>query len=177
MALAVAIGGYSLRQMAKNFVAARLEQRSGNSVGGPDVRSSRSTRNWPPSGSAPPFNSPFQGTITRSKPRWRTVLPLAVGRRSGAAAADHRPSDPKLHHRPAGPAIAAGRARLPGERPVVAIAVTEDFTPVRQGIQKLLLELTADRSVAVWSCCCCSSGWSCGAVWRHWSRSAVNCLG
>ena len=138
--LAVAIGGYSLRQMAENFVAARLEHDleavlaalSFDADGQPQLAVDRIGAN---------FHQPYSGHYYQietasgelcSRSLWDTDLtlpPLAVGRITRAFITG--PQEQRL--------LLVGRAFRVQNQPV-AIAVTEDFTPVNAGLRRLLLQ-------------------------------------
>jgi len=138
--LAVAIGGYSLRQMAENFVAARLEHDleivlaalSFDASGQPQLAADRIGAN---------FRQPYSGHYYQietanselcSRSLWDadlTLPPLAADRVTRAFVTG--PQEQRL--------LLVGRAFRVQDQPV-AIAVTEDFTPVNAGLRRLLLE-------------------------------------
>lgn len=138
--VAVAIGGYSLRQLAKDFVATRLEHDLEtllaaleiDAAGRPQLADER-THNA--------FHQPFSGHYYRidgpggelcSRSLWDAELPLPP------LATDHF-----THSFVAGPQgqqlLLVGRAFRIRTHPVT-IAVTEDFGPINAGLQRLLLE-------------------------------------
>ncbi|QQS54723.1 MAG: HAMP domain-containing histidine kinase [Candidatus Competibacteraceae bacterium] len=140
MVLAVALGSYSLRQLAENFVAGRLEHDLETLVAALDFDSAGRPRlaidrigvsfHQPYSGHYYQIEAP--GGEIHSRSLWDTELSLPP------LAADHvtrsfvtGPQDQQL--------LLVGRAFRVQGRPV-AIAVTENFTPVRQGIHRILLE-------------------------------------
>ncbi len=140
MVLAVALGGYSLSQLAENFVASRLEH---------DLETLLAALDFDPTGQprlaanriGASFHQPYSGHYYRietsggelsSRSLWDTDLSLPL------LATDHvthrfvgGPQDQQL--------LLVGRTFQVQDRPV-AIAVTENFTPVRQGIHQILLE-------------------------------------
>ncbi len=138
--LTVAVGGYSLRQMAENFVAARLEHDleavlaalSFDASGQPQLAADRIGAN---------FRQPYSGHYYQietasgelcSRSLWDTDLslpPLAADRVTRAFVAG--PQEQRL--------LLVGRA-FRVQNQAVAIAVTEDFTPVNVGLRRLLLE-------------------------------------
>ncbi|MDG4554699.1 MAG: HAMP domain-containing sensor histidine kinase [Candidatus Competibacter sp.] len=140
MVLAVALGGYSLSRLAENFVASRLEH---------DLETLLAALDFDPAGQprlaadriGASFRQPYSGHYyqieapggeLRSRSLWDANLslpPLAADRVARGFVTG--PQDRQL--------LLVGRTFRVQDRPV-AIAVTEDFTPVRQGIQKILLE-------------------------------------
>ncbi len=138
--LTVAVGGYSLRQMAENFVAARLEH---------DLEAVLAALSFDASGQlqlaadriGANFRQPYSGHYYQietasgelcSRSLWDTDLslpPLAADRVTRAFVAG--PQEQRL--------LLVGRAFRVQDQPV-AIAVTEDFTPVNAGLRRLLLE-------------------------------------
>jgi signal transduction histidine kinase len=139
--LAVAAGGYSLQRLAENFVATRLEH---------DLETLLAALEFDPAGQpqlpeqrlSAAFHQPYSGHYYRidapggtlhSRSLWDADLPLPplpanrIARRFIAG-----PQDQEL--------LMVGRAFRVHNQPVV-IAVTEDFTPVRQGLRQLLLEV------------------------------------
>ncbi|MDG4594736.1 MAG: HAMP domain-containing sensor histidine kinase [Candidatus Contendobacter sp.] len=138
--LAVAVGGYSLHQMAENFVAARLEHDletvlaalSFDASGQPQLAADRIGAN---------FRQPYSGHYYQietasgelcSRSLWDADLPLpplAPDRVTRTFVTG--PQDQRL--------LLVGRAFRVQDRPV-AIAVTEDFAPVNAGLRRLLLE-------------------------------------
>jgi signal transduction histidine kinase len=143
MALAVGIGGYSLQRLAENFVAARLES---------DLETLLAALEFDPAGQprlpaeriSASFQQPFSGHYYQietlggelcSRSLWDADLalpPLTTDRVTRNFITG--PQNQQL--------LLVGRTFRVSDRSV-AIAVTENFTPVRQGIQKLLLEITA----------------------------------
>ncbi len=139
--LAVAVGGYSLRQMAEDFVAARLEHDleavlaalSFDTNGQPQLAADRIGAN---------FRQPYSGHYYQietargelsSRSLWDadlTLPPLAPDRVTRAFITG--PQEQRL--------LLVGRIFRVQDRPV-AIAVTEDFTPVNAGLRRLLVEL------------------------------------
>ena len=140
MALAVALGGYSLRQLAENFVAGRLEHDletllaalTFDAAGHPHLAADRINA---------PFRQPYSGHyylietpggVLSSRSLWDTELSLPP------LVTDH-----VTRHFVAGPQgqqlLLVGRVFRVQDYPV-AMAVTEDFTSVRQGIYRILLE-------------------------------------
>lgn len=137
--LAVVIGGYSLRQMAENFVAARLEQDletvlaalTFDASGQPQLAADRlgATFHQPYSGRY--YQIETAGGELCSRSLWDTDLtlpPLAADRVTRAFVTG--PQEQRL--------LLVGRAFRVQNQPV-AIAVTEDFTPLETGLQRLLL--------------------------------------
>jgi len=140
--LAVAIGGYSLRQMAENFVAARLEHDletvlaavTFDASGQPQLAADRIGAN---------FRQPYSGHYYQietssgelcSRSLWDTDLslpPLAADRVTRAFVTG--PQEQRL--------LLVGRAFRVQNHPVT-IAVTEDFTPVSTGLRHLLVEFS-----------------------------------
>ena len=138
--LAVAIGGYSLRQMTESFVAARLEHDleavlaalSFDASGQPQLATERISAN---------FRQPYSGRYYQietargelcSRSLWDADLalpPLAADRVTRAFVTG--PQEQRL--------LLVGRVFRVQNQPV-AIAVTEDFTPVNAGLRRLLLE-------------------------------------
>lgn len=138
--LAVVIGGYSLRQMAENFVATRLEHDletvlaalSFDASGQPQLAADRISAN---------FRQPYSGRYYQietahgelcSRSLWDTELalpPLASHRVTRTFIAG--PQEQRL--------LLVGRAFQIQGQPVT-IAVTEDFTPINAGLRRLLLE-------------------------------------
>ena len=138
--LAVAVGGYSLRQMAENFVAARLEHDleavlaalSFDASGQPQLAADRIGAN---------FHQPYSGHYYQietasgelcSRSLWDADLalpPLVADRVTRAFVTG--PQEQRL--------LLVGRAFRVQNQPV-AIAVTEDFTPVNAGLRRLLVE-------------------------------------
>lgn len=138
--LAVVVGGYSLRRLAEDFVVSRLEH---------DLEALLTALDFDPVGRprlandrfSPAFQQPYSGRYykiespggpLRSRSLWDTDLPLSE------LATDHAtrtfvtgPQQQQL--------LLLARAFRVQERPV-AIAVTEDFTPVNAGLRQLLLE-------------------------------------
>lgn len=138
--LAVAIGGYSLRRIAENFVAARLEHDletllaalEFDADGRPQLAADRigATFRQPYSGHYYQIETPGGELCSRSL--WDadlTLPPLAADRATRAFVAG--PQDQRL--------LLVGRAFRVQNRQV-AIAVTEDFTPIDAGLRLLLLE-------------------------------------
>lgn len=140
-ALTVAIGGYSLHQLAENFVAARLEH---------DLETLLAALEFDPAGQprlpgeriSASFHQPYSGHYYQietpggelcSRSLWDADLALPP-----------LTADRVTRHFVTGPQnqelLLVGRAFRVRDQPI-AIAVTEDFTPVRQGIQRLLLEV------------------------------------
>ena len=138
--LAVVMGGYSLRRMAENFVAARLEHDletvlaalSFDSAGQPQLAVDRIGTS---------FRQPYSGHYYQietaagelcSRSLWDADLPLPplVADRVTRAFITG-PQDQRL--------LLVGRTFQVQNQPV-AIAVTEDFTPVNAGFRQLLLE-------------------------------------
>lgn len=140
-ALAVAVGGYSLRRLAENFVATRLEH---------DLETLLAALEFDPSGQpqlperriGATFQQPYSGHyyrvetsggILRSRSLWDAdlALPPLTGQRV-------------IRRFIAGPQnqelLLVGRAFRVQDR-AVAIIVAEDFTPVRQGIRRLLWQV------------------------------------
>ncbi len=137
--LAVAIGGYSLRQMAENFVAARLEHDletvlaalSFDASGQPQLAADRlgATFHQPYSGRY--YQIETAGGELCSRSLWDTDLtlpPLVADRVTRTFVTG--PQEQRL--------LLVGRAFRVQNQPV-AIAVTEDFTPLETGLQRLLL--------------------------------------
>ncbi len=138
--LVVVIGGYSLRQMAENFVAARLEHDletvlaalSFDASGQPQLAADRIGAN---------FRQPYSGHYYQietthgelsSRSLWDADLalpPLVADRVTRAFITG--PQEQRL--------LLVGRAFQVQGQPV-AIAVTEDFTPVNAGLRRLLVE-------------------------------------
>ncbi len=142
MALAVALGGYSLRQLAENFVASRLERDletllaalDFDLAGQPRLAADRigASFHQPYSGHYYQIEAP--GGEIRSRSLWDTDLslpPLAADRVTRGFVTG--PQNQQL--------LLVGRTFRVQDRPV-AIAVTEDFTPVRQGIHLILSKFT-----------------------------------
>lgn len=138
--LAVALGGYSLRRLVENFVAARLEQDLEtvlaalrfDAAGRPQLATDRlgATFHQPYSGRYYQIETPDGEICSRSL--WDAELrlpPLTTDRFSRIFVSG--PQDQHL--------LLVGRAFRVEDRPV-AIAVTEDFTAVNAGLQRLLLE-------------------------------------
>ncbi len=145
--LAVAVGGYSLRQMAEKFVAARLEHDleavlaalSFDASGLPQLAPDRIGAN---------FRQPYSGHYYQietasgelcSRSLWDAELslpPLAADRITRAFVTG--PQEQQL--------LLVGRTFRVQDRPV-AIAVTEDFTPVNAGLRRLLLQFSVIASV------------------------------
>lgn len=138
--LVVAVGGYSLRRLAENFVAARLEHDletllaalTFDAKGQPELATDRISAT---------FRQPYSGHYYRiesaggelcSRSLWDAELPLpplALDRFSRSFAVG-----PQQQH-----LLLVGRAfQVQNQR--VAIVVTEDFSPVDAGLQHLLLE-------------------------------------
>jgi signal transduction histidine kinase len=137
--LAVAVGGYSLRQMAENFVATRLEHDletvlaalTFNASGQPQLAAERLGAT---------FHQPYSGHYYQIETAsgelcshflWDsdlTLPPLATDRVTRAFVTG--PQEKRL--------LLVGRAFRVQNQPV-AIAVTEDFTPLETGLQRLLL--------------------------------------
>ncbi len=140
MVLAVALGGYSLRQLAENFVAGRLEHDLETLLAALDFDDTGQPR-LAANQIGASFHQPYSGHYYRieapggalsSRSLWDTELalpPLAPDRVTRRFVTG--PQDQHL--------LLVGRAFRVRDQPV-AIAVTEDFTPVRQGIQRILLE-------------------------------------
>lgn len=143
VAAVVAIGGYSLRRMAENFVAGRLEHDletvltalSFNGDGQPELAVDRIGTN---------FRQPYSGHYYRiqtangelySRSLWDAELPLPplVADRFTRAFVTG-PQRQQL--------LLVGRAFRIHDQPV-AIVVTEDFAPVNAGLRHLLLESVA----------------------------------
>ena len=138
--LAVVIGGYSLRQMAENFVATRLEHDletvlaalSFDVSGQPQLAADRISAN---------FRRPYSGRYYQietahgelcSRSLWDAELalpPLTPHRVTRTFITG--PQEQRL--------LLVGRAFQVQGQPV-AIAVTEDFTPINAGLRRLLLE-------------------------------------
>ncbi len=141
--LAVAVGGYSLHRLAENFVADRLEH---------DMETLLAALEFDPAGRphlpaeriGASFRQPYSGHYYQietpngelcSRSLWDTDLtlpPLTADRVTRSFVTG--PQNQQL--------LLVGRSFQVRNQPV-AIAVTEDFTAVRQGIQHLLLEMTA----------------------------------
>ncbi len=137
--LVVAIGGYSLRRMAENFVAARLEHDletvlaalTFDANGQPQLAADRlgATFHQPYSGHYYQIETSSGELCSRSL--WDTDLKLprlATDRITRAFVTG--PQEQRL--------LLIGRAFRVQNQPV-AIAVTEDFTPLETGLQRLLL--------------------------------------
>ncbi len=140
-ALAVAVGGYSLHRLAENFVATRLEH---------DLETLLAALEFDPAGQprlpaervGASFHQPYSGHYYQietpggelcSRSLWDadlTLPPLTADRVTRSFVIG--PQNQEL--------LLVGRAFQVRNQPI-AIAVTEDFTPVRQGIQRLLLEV------------------------------------
>lgn len=142
IALAVVIGGYSLRRLAENFVASRLEHDletvlaalAFDANGQPQLAVERIGANFhqPYSGHYYQIETPSGGI--RSRSLWDTELtlpPLATDRTTQTFLTG--PQDQRL--------LLVGRAFRVQDQPV-SIAVTEDFTPVDAGLRRLLLEFS-----------------------------------
>lgn len=137
--LAVVIGGYSLRQMAENFVAARLEHDletvlaalSFDASGQPQLAADRlgATFHQPYSGRYYQIETASGELCSRSL--WDTdlTLPLLAPDRVTRTFVTG-PQEQRL--------LLVGRTFRVQNQPV-AIAVTEDFTPLETGLQRLLL--------------------------------------
>lgn len=140
--LVVAIGGYSLQRLAENFVAARLEHDLETLLAALEFDPAGQPR-LPPERISASFHQPYSGHYYQietpggelcSRSLWDADLPLpplVTDRVSRSFVTG--PQNQQL--------LLVGRAFRVQDRPV-AIAVTEDFTPVHQGIQRLLLEIT-----------------------------------
>lgn len=138
--LAVAAGGYSLRQMAENFVAARLEHDleavlaalSFDASGQPQLAVDRIGANFRQPYSGHYYQIETAGGELCSRSLWDADLalpPLAASHITRAFITG--PQEQRL--------LLVGRAfRVQNQS--VAIAVTEDFTPVNAGLRRLLLE-------------------------------------
>ena len=140
--LAVVVGGYSLRRLAENFVAGRLEHDLEtllaalvfDAKGQPELATDRISAT---------FRQPYSGHYYRiesaggeicSRSLWDAELPLpplALDRFSRSFA-----TGPQQQH-----LLLVGRAFQVQNQPV-AIVVTEDFSPVDAGLQRLLLEFS-----------------------------------
>ena len=138
--LAVAVGGYSLRQMTENFVATRLEH---------DLETVLAALTFDASGQpqlavdrlGATFHQPYSGHYYQietaggelcSRSLWDadlTLPPLAADRVTRAFVTG--PQEQRL--------LLVGRAFRVQNQPV-AIAVTEDFTPLETGLKRLLLD-------------------------------------
>ncbi len=142
VALAVAIGGYSLRRLAEDFVAARLEQDLGtvlaaltfDASGQPQLAADRigAAFHQPYSGRYYQIETPRGEICSRSL--WDTDLtlpPLAADRPTRTFLAG--PQEQRL--------LAVGRAFRVQNQPV-SILVTEDFAPVDVGLRRLLLKIS-----------------------------------
>lgn len=140
--LAVVIGGYSLRQIAKNFVASRLEHDletllaaltfSGN--GQPQLATDRISAIFRQPYSGHYYRLVSPGGELRSRSLWDADLPLPplVATRFTQNFVTG-PQDQQL--------LMVGRAFRVQNQPV-ALVVTEDFSPVDAGLQRLLLEFS-----------------------------------
>ncbi|HPF58358.1 MAG TPA: sensor histidine kinase [Candidatus Competibacteraceae bacterium] len=136
----VAIGGYSLRQLAEDFVAARLEHDLQTLLAALEFDAAGQPR-LPADRVSASFHQPYSGHYYQieipggelcSRSLWDMDLklpPLATDRFTRTFVTG--PQNQQL--------LLVGRAFRVEDRPV-AIAVTEDFAPVRQGIDRLLLE-------------------------------------
>ena len=140
LALAIALGGYSLRRLAEDFVAARLEH---------DLETLLSALEFDPHGQPRlltdqigiSFRQPYSGHYYRietpggelaSRSLWDAELPLPP--LSGARFTRVFITGPQAQR-----LLLVGRAfRVQGQP--VRMAVTEDFTPISAGLQRLLLE-------------------------------------
>lgn len=142
IALTVVIGGYSLRRLAEDFVASRLEHDletvlaalTFDASGQPQLAVERIGAN---------FHQPYSGHYYRietpsgeiySRSLWDidlTLPPLAADRTTQTFRAG--PQDQRL--------LLVGRAFRVQNRPV-SIIVTEDFTPMDAGLRRLLLEFS-----------------------------------
>ncbi|MCB1822203.1 MAG: sensor histidine kinase, partial [Candidatus Competibacteraceae bacterium] len=140
-ALAVVVGGYSLQRLAENFVATRLEH---------DLETLLAAVEFDPDGRpqlpaeriSAAFHQPYSGHYYQietaggelcSRSLWDTDLklpPLAANQVTRRFIIG--PQNQEL--------LLVGRAFRVRDQ-LVAIAVTENFAPVRQGIQHLLLEV------------------------------------
>ena len=138
--LAVAVGGYSLRQMAENFVAARLEHDleavlaalSFDASGQPQLAADRIGANFRQPYSGHYYQIETAGGELCSRSLWDADLalpPLVADRVTRTFITG--PQEQRL--------LLVGRAFRVQDQPV-AIAVTEDFTPVNAGLRRLLLE-------------------------------------
>ncbi|MCB1777295.1 MAG: sensor histidine kinase [Candidatus Competibacteraceae bacterium] len=145
--LAVAVGGYSLQQLAEDFVAARLEHDlemvlaalEFDSVGQPQLSEQHVS---------PTFHQPYSGHYYQietptgelcSRSLWDTNLalpPLTANR-----VTRHFITGPQNQD-----LLLVGRAFQVRGQPV-AVAVTENFAPMRQGMQRLLLEIAGIASL------------------------------
>ena len=145
--LAVVIGGYSLRQMAENFVAARLEHDletvlaalSFDARGQPQLTTDRIGANFHQPYSGHYYQIQTDGGELHSRSLWDAELALPP------LAADHAtrafitgPQEQRL--------LLVGRAFQIQGQPA-AIAVTEDFSPINAGLRRLLLEFIAVAGV------------------------------
>ena len=145
--LAVVIGGYSLRQMAENFVAARLEHDletvlaalSFDASGQPQLTTDRIGANFHQPYSGHYYQIQTAGGELHSRSLWDAELALPP------LAADHAtrafitgPQEQRL--------LLVGRAFQIQGQPA-AIAVTEDFSPINAGLRRLLLEFIAVAGV------------------------------
>ena len=145
--LAVVIGGYSLRQMAENFVAARLEHDletvlaalSFDASGQPQLTTDRIGANFHQPYSGHYYQIQTDGGELHSRSLWDAELALPP------LAADHAtrafitgPQEQRL--------LLVGRAFQIQGQPA-AIAVTEDFSPINAGLRRLLLEFIAVAGV------------------------------
>ncbi len=142
IALAVVIGGYSLRRLAEDFVASRLEHDletvlaalTFDASGQPQLAVERIGAN---------FHQPYSGHYYRietpsgeiySRSLWDidlTLPPLTADRTTQTFRAG--PQNQRL--------LLVGRAFRVQNRPV-SIVVTEDFTPMDAGLRRLLLEFS-----------------------------------
>ncbi|MFO1371840.1 MAG: sensor histidine kinase [Candidatus Competibacteraceae bacterium] len=140
--LVVAIGNYSLQRLAEDFVASRLEH---------DLEALLAALDFDPAGQPrlandhfnPAFHQPYSGHYyriegpggaLRSRSLWDTELPLPK------LASDHTTRAFVMGPRQQQLLVLAGAFRV-NNRPVT-IAVTEDFTPMNDGLRQLLLEFT-----------------------------------
>ena len=138
--LVVAIGGYTLRQVAENFVASRLEHDLETLLAALEFDATGQPR-LPADRIDTSFHKPYSGHYYQietpggelcSRSLWDTDLvlpPLVADRFTRTFIAG--PQNQQL--------LLVGRAFRVEDQPVM-IAVTEDFTPVRQGLRHLLLE-------------------------------------
>lgn len=140
-ALAVAVGGYSLQRLAENFVATRLEHDLETLLAALEFDLAGQPR-LPAERIGASFHQPFSGHYYQietpsgelcSRSLWDADLalpPLAADRVTRTFITG--PENQQL--------LLVGRTFRVRDQSV-AIAVTENFTPVRQGIQHLLLEM------------------------------------
>lgn len=138
--LVVAVGGYSLRRLAEDFVATRLEHDLETLLAALEFDSAGRPQ-LPEQRISPTFHQPFSGHYYQietssgelcSRSLWDvdlTLPPLTADRVTRRFISG--PQNQEL--------LLIGRAFQVRDQPV-AIVVAEDFTPVRQGIRRLLLQ-------------------------------------